>query len=264
MATRPAPLLEKYGPWALITGASDGIGEAFARALAAAGFNLIVVARRAAKLQTLVDDLSATYSIEAVAFAIDLSLESNVNELLSRTAKYPIGLFIPCAGFGTSGEFIEQSLRDELNMLDVNCRAVTQLSHQYAQEFARMKRGGIILMSSIVAFQGVPRASHYAATKAYIQTLAEGLHQELAGLGVDVLASAPGPIKSGFAKRANMQMGLTQLPSAVAQASLRALGKKITVRPGWLAKLLSTALSVPRWARVKIMAQVMQGMTKHQ
>ena len=110
----------------------------------------------------------------------------------------------------------------------------------------------------------MPRAAHYAATKAYVQTLAEGLHIELAARGVDVIASAPGPIHSGFAARANMRMGFALKPEDVAQGTLNALGRKMTVRPGWLSKFLEAALKLPRVLRVRIMKLVMGGMTKHQ
>ena len=120
-------------------------------------------------------------------------------------------------------------------------------------------------MSSIVAFQGVPRAANYAATKAYIQTLAEGLRVELQPFGIDVIASAPGPVKSGFAARANMEMGAAERPGTVAARTLDLLGRKMTVRPGFLSKLLGYSLATsPRWARVLIMTQVMRGMTQHQ
>jgi len=153
----------------------------------------------------------------------------------------------------------------ELNMLDVNCRAVVMMSHAYGHRFAEKGRGGIILLSSLVAFQGVPYSAHYAATKAYIQSLAEGLHQELAPKGVHVLASAPGPIDSGFATRADMQMNMSLTPSVVAEETLISLGRKMTVRPGWLSKMLIGGLSMmPRFMRVRVMEQIMKGMTKHQ
>jgi hypothetical protein len=118
-------------------------------------------------------------------------------------------------------------------------------------------------MSSVVAFQGVPRAANYAATKAYVQSLAEGLRAELRPLGVDVVASAPGPVHSGFAERAGMRMGLALTPSAVASATLAALGRRGTVRPGWLSKLLGWSLALlPRWVRVRVMALVMGGMAQ--
>jgi short-subunit dehydrogenase len=120
-------------------------------------------------------------------------------------------------------------------------------------------------MSSIVAFQGVPRAAHYAATKAYVQTLAEGLRVELAPHGVDVLAAAPGPVASGFAERADLRMGQALDPAQVGQATLDALGRRATVRPGWLSKLLGYSLTLlPRRGRSRILAAVMRGMTQHQ
>jgi short-subunit dehydrogenase len=113
-------------------------------------------------------------------------------------------------------------------------------------------------------FQGMPNAAHYAATKAYVQALAEALYVELSPLGVDVLASAPGPTNSGFAARAGMRMGMALNPSDVAQSTLDALGRKSTVLPGFLSKLLTYALvPLPRWGRVRIMGRVMRGMTKH-
>ncbi len=120
-------------------------------------------------------------------------------------------------------------------------------------------------MSSIVGFQGTPNAANYGATKAYVQSLGEGLYHELKPYGVDVLAAAPGPVNSGFAEVANMQMGSALEPSQVGLPILKALGKKSTVFPGGLTKLLMFGLRmVPRWGKIQIMKGVMGGMTKHQ
>jgi len=125
--------------------------------------------------------------------------------------------------------------------------------------------GGIVLMSSLLAFQGTPGSAHYAATKAYVQSLAEGLREELRPLGVAVVASAPGPIATGFAARANMRMSMSLGPRVVAAQTLAALGRKTTVRPGWLSKLLGWSLATaPRGLKVKIIGRVMAGMTAHQ
>jgi uncharacterized protein len=111
----------------------------------------------------------------------------------------------------------------------------------------------------------VPWSANYAATKAYVQTLAEALHLELAPAGVDVLVSAPGPVATGFARRANLMMGKALRSSDVARATLEALGRGTTVRPGWLSKLLGYSLAMlPRSGRVRVMSLVMGGMTKHQ
>jgi len=150
-------------------------------------------------------------------------------------------------------------------MLKVNCEALLTLTHHYGQQFAKQRRGGIILMSSMVAFQGTPYAANYAATKAYVQTLAEGLAVELKPYGVNVLAAAPGPVESGFGQRANMKMSMSLSPAEVGVPILTALGRKTTVLPGHLTKLLVYSLrAVPRWGKIKIMKKVMSGMTKHQ
>jgi short-subunit dehydrogenase len=137
------------------------------------------------------------------------------------------------------------------------------LTSHFARRFVAQRRGGVIHLSSIVAFQGAPGSANYAATKAYVQSLAEALHHELKPQNVDVLACAPGPIHSGFAARAGMTMGTAQTPRDVAAATLNALGRRSTLRPGWLAKALALALTpLPRWGRVHVMGKVMAGMVR--
>lgn len=256
-------LRERYGPWAVVTGASDGIGREFAHRLAACGVNLLLVARRGDVLSKLGEELCAEHGVQTLVVACDLSAHEGVREVVSRAAPLEVGLLVASAGFGTSGPFVDADLASELDMIDVNCRAVAALAHAFGRRFMGQRRGGMILMSSLVAFQGVPRAANYAATKAYVQSLAEGLCVELAPFGVDVLSSAPGPILSGFAKRADMTMGMAQTPRAVAQETLDALGRTGTVRPGWLSKFLELSLALlPRCGRVRMMGVVMGAMTK--
>ena len=257
--------MARYGPQALVTGASDGIGREFARTLAAAGFDLILVARRGDRLRALASELSDRYGTTSTIIEADLADNESVSRVIDSTRDTDIGLLVASAGFGSSGPFVDARLDEELGMLDVNCRAALSMAHAYGRRFVARGQGGIVLLSSIVAFQGVPQSAHYAATKAYVQSLAEALRIELEPLGVDVIASAPGPVHSGFAQRANMQMGLALDPSAVPPATLSALGRRMTVRPGWLSKLLETALKMlPRWGRVRMMNLVMGGMTEHQ
>ncbi len=263
---RSTPALQaRFGPWAVVTGGSSGIGLAIARRLASDGIHLVLVARDGAALETAAADMRRECGIEARSIALDLAKPESIGALLDGTAALDIGLFVAAAGYGTSGLFIDSSIDEELAMLYVNCRAVTALTHGYARRFAARGRGGIVLMSSIVAFQGTPYAAHYSATKAYVQTLADGLHVELAPRGVSVLASAPGPTNSGFAARAGMRMGAALTPDDVARGTLAALGNRSTVLPGMLSKVLTWSLSpLPRWARVRIMGTVMRGMTSHQ
>ncbi|HET9002356.1 MAG TPA: SDR family oxidoreductase [Gemmatimonadaceae bacterium] len=252
----------QFGEWAVVTGASSGIGRAIARRLAAEGIALVLVARGAEALDAVASELRAAHGTDVVPLAIDLSRSGGAAELLAATSTLDVGLLVAAAGFCTSGPFIDSSLERELEMLAVNCRAVLELTHAFARRFAERKRGGIVLMSSIVAFQGTPWAAHYSATKAYNQALAEALHVELGPRGVTVLASAPGPTSSGFAVRAGMRMGRTVTSDDVARGTLAALGRKATVLPGVLSKVLTWSLApLPRAARVRIMGAVMGGMT---
>ncbi|MEM0896101.1 MAG: SDR family oxidoreductase [Verrucomicrobiota bacterium] len=256
---------EKYGPWAVVTGASSGIGREIAVQLAEAGIHLILVARRFEILIGLVEDLRKAHGIDAKPLALDLGRESATTELASATEGIDVGLFVAAAGFGSSGRFIESPIERELDMLSVNCRVVLAQAHHFGRRFAERGRGGLILMGSIVGFQGTPMASHYAATKAYIQSFAEALHSELAPSGVDVLSSAPGPTNSEFADRAGMKMGKALDPAEVARQTLRALGTRSTVLPGVLTKFLTYSLALlPRWARVRVMGKVMSGMTRQE
>lgn len=264
-AARQTRLRARYGPWAIVTGASDGIGRAMAVELAANGLNLVLVARRNELLDALASELTSLHQVEIRVMAIDLADLSASARIASETSELEIGLFAAIAGFGTSGNFVDCPLGGELEMIDVNCRSVVELSHHFVRRFAAQRRGGLVLMSSLLAFQGVPRAASYAATKAFIQTFAEGLRLEVGALGIDVVASAPGPVRSGFEARANMRMSAAADPSVVARQTLAALGRRGTVRPGFLSKLLEASLvPLPRWARSRIMAVVMGSMTRHQ
>lgn len=256
---------EKYGPWAVVTGASEGIGREFAFAIAEEGINLILVARREGELREVNSRIKACSKVDVTILPFDLGDQDAVRNLMQAVGERDVGLLVAAAGFGTSGPFADSDLEPELAMVDLNCRSVVELVRLVSARLTRRGRGGIILMSSLLAFQGVPRSANYAATKAFVQTFAEGLAVELRPVGVDVIACAPGPIASGFAARANMKMSLSQGPDAVASETLKALGRRMTVRPGWLSKFLELSLALlPRWGRVRIMGIIMSGMTKHQ
>jgi hypothetical protein len=255
-------LKSRFGPTALITGASDGIGRAFAEALAAQGFDLVLVARREAVLQGLAGDLTARNGVKTQVIATDLSDPQAVAEVLAQTEALPVGLLVAAAGFGSVGPFLEQDVASEVNMVDVNCRSVVALTHSLAARMAKARKGGIVLFGSLVGFQGAPGSATYAATKGFVQGFAEGLAVELRPLGISVLSVAPGPVGTGFAARAGMQMGRAETPETVARGALAALPQGGTVRPGFLAKFLGWSLStLPRWGRVRVLGQIMKGMT---
>ena len=248
-----------------MTGASSGIGLELAEQLASAGLNLVLNSRRQDVLEKLSTSLQSKFGVSVRAVGSDLSSQEGVQKLIAQTKDLDVGLLVANAGYGTSGLFVASSLTEELNMLKVNCEALFSLTHYFGRIFKQRNSSGIILMSSIVGFQGVPYAAHYAATKAYVQSLAEALAIELKPLGIDVLAPAPAPVDSGFAARANMQMGMSLKPSDIGAPILKALGRQSSVLPGSLSKLLVYALrTVPRFAKIRIMKLVMGGMTRHQ
>jgi short-subunit dehydrogenase len=260
-----ARLKSRYGEWAIITGASSGIGLELATLLATAGFNLVINSRNLDRLRETEEQLKAYSKIEVKIVASDVSDTEGINKIIQATQGLRLGLLVVSAGYGTSGNFIGGSLHNEINMLRVNCEALLSLTHYYSQQFVQQKRGGIILMSSMVAFQGTPFAANYAATKAYVQTLAEALAVELKPYNVDILAAAPGPVESGFSQRADMKMSVSMTPQQIGVPILKALGRKTTVLPGLLTKILVYSLrTVPRWGKVKIMGKVMGRMTEHQ
>lgn len=259
-----ARLKTKYGDWAIITGATSGIGKELATQLADAGFNLILNGRNSQNLLELQDQLGKQNGIEVKTVVADVGGYEGTNRIIDAANGLNVGLLVAAAGFGTSGSFTQIDLELEREMLQVNCLGLFSLTHHFAKEFVGRKRGGIILMSSMVAFQGTPYAANYAATKAYVQTLAEALAVELKPKGVDVLAAAPGPVESGFAKRANMKMSMSMTTSQVGVPILKALGRKSTVLPGFLTKFLVYSLrTLPRWGKIKVMEKVMGGMTAH-
>lgn len=252
---------ERYGPWAVITGASDGIGRAIAKHVAAEGFDVVVAARREAKLQELAGELERSYGVKTQVVAVDLGQTTGVAALLDATDGMDVGLAVLAAGFGTTGPFADTATADELEMIAVNITAVAQLTQSFAARMTARRRGGIVLFGSILGWQGVPGQANYAATKAYVQNLAEGLHRELKPRGVDVLSVAPGPVHTGFAARAGLTMKSAAAPEVVAKAMWSSLGRRVTVVPGRQAKFLTASLKMlPRRYRSIILGRVMASM----
>ena len=193
-------LKQKYGKWVLITGATSGIGKELALKFGEAGFNMVITGRREQLLNDLSSELFDQHRVEVIHACNHL----------------PIGIAVLNAGFGTSGKFIDADIKQEVNLLDLNCKSLLILTHHFANKMKEQsQKGAIVLMSSMVAFQGVPNAANYAASKAYVQSLGEALAIELKEEGVDILNAAPGPVKSGFSERANMKMDMSLKPEDV-------------------------------------------------
>jgi uncharacterized protein len=249
--------LKKYGTWAIVTGANDGLGKQFAMQLAEIGFNLVLVARRKNLLDALSEKLHATYKVDCISMDLDLSANDAVTSLYEKTSHLDIGLIVAAAGFGTSKNLIEADIKVEKQLIDLNCRCLMEMSHKYGKKFAAQKKGGMILISSLLGFHGAFGTANYAASKAYVQALGEGLYFELRKHNVDVLTVAPGPINTGFAEVAGMNFMLALKPEDVAKDSLASLGKKITLLPGFLTKFLYLSLFILLFRNLKVMVMGM-------
>ncbi len=231
---------DTYGPWALITGASSGIGAEFARQVAAQGLNLVLVARREARLRSLARALEAAHPIQVKIIPVDLTALDFLPVIQQATDDLEIGLLVNNAGVMPTGRFLDHNLEDEVRQLDLNNRAPLILAHHFGRKMAERGRGGILFLASMVAFQGTPSVAHYAATKAFDLVLAEGLHVELKPAGVDVLAVAPGFTATELADELDFS-GLPIKPmrvEPVVRAALRALGRRSLVIPGWQNRFL--------------------------
>jgi uncharacterized protein len=252
---------QRYGPWALIAGASEGIGAAFAEQLAQAGLNLVLVARRQELLEGLATSIKQRYPVEIRTLAQDLASPAVAETLEKATSDLEVGLIVYNAAYGPIGSFFDQSEDEHRRLLSVNCLAPVLLAHRFGQRLKARGHGGIILMCSLAGFQGTPLIAHYAASKSYDLVLAEGLSAELKPYGIDVLGCVAGatltpnyvnsnPKKNAFAPP-------EQKPEAVAKEALAALGKVpfvITGSQNRLASLFMRRL-LPRRMALRIMAK---------
>jgi hypothetical protein len=192
------------GSWAVVTGASAGIGQAIADQLAAEGTNLFLTARRLDRLNEIADWLRMQRGIEVETFAADLSQPDAPERIFAQTESSGIqpALLVNNAGFGLFGEFRSADRARLLSMVQVNCSAVVALTHLYLPGMLERRAGDILIVSSTAAFQSVPYHSVYAATKGFDLLFAEGLAEEVADSGVHVCALCPGNTESEFHERA--------------------------------------------------------------
>lgn len=187
-----AAFLQRYGPWAVVAGASKGIGLAFAKELASRGLNLVLLARDPGPHEDTAASIRSDYSVEVRPVIIDLANPHVSAQLAPHIAGVEVGLLIYNAAHSYIGEYVEQSLESKLATIDVNCRGLVLLTSLFAEKMVARGGGGILLMSSMAGFQGSCLVSTYAATKAFDTVLGEGLWTELGPKGVDVLVCVAG------------------------------------------------------------------------
>jgi short-subunit dehydrogenase len=249
---------DRYGPWAVVAGASAGLGEAFARELAARGLNLLLLARRQQALEALAAGLRRDHAVEVRIEAVDLARPDLAPVVERAAAGAEIGLLVYNAAHSVIGPFVERDVAEHLRVIDVNCRGPLVLAHLLGGAMARRGRGGVILMTSLAGSQGNPLLSSYAASKAFNLVLAEGLWAELGARGVDVLACRAGATRTpGYAASRPRRSVPLMEPGAVARQALAALGRGPSTVAGALNRIAAFAFArlLPRRASIGIMGR---------
>ncbi len=259
MKDRSSKLVQRYGPWALITGGSEGLGAEFAAQTAGLGFDVALVARRPQLLHGFCDELRRRFSVNVKSIPLDLSSPGAVEALCGAVGDLDIGLFVCSAASSPLGDFLDVAAADHSRLVDLNCRVPALLSWELGRRMSARRRGGIILVSSMAGFQGTGFVAHYAASKAYVRVLAEGLWNELRGTGVDVLACCPGLVRTptlfdGHPVRPSWLASPLMDCAPVVRQTLAALGRKPVVVPGTANRVASwiTQRLLPRRAAINL------------
>ena len=228
-ATLPVMASDSWrGKWALVTGASSGIGAALAEELAAGGAHLVLTARRARRLTKLRNKLHAAYGVRIEVLPGDLAQPNTPTEIFAFTQErgITVDLLVNNAGVGSYGAFRASDRERELGIIQLNCSALVHLTHLYLPGMVERRSGAILIVSSTAAYQGVPYMATYAASKGFGLLFAEALAREVEGHGVRVCALCPGPTASEFQKAAGVPDDMSvslEPPDRVAREGLRAL-----------------------------------------
>lgn len=239
------------GQTALVTGASGGIGEELAKQFAADGYDLVLVARSADKLTTLARAWEAAYGVKVRTYAFDLGDAASSEKLITQLSadRVQVDVLVNNAGFGAIGAFADLQRAEQLGMVDLNVRMLTDLTRRFLPDMISRGRGGVLNVASVAAFQPGPFMAVYYASKAYVLSLSEALSEELRGTGVTVTALCPGPVPTGFQDRAKMNgfrlMKSVPLMSAAAtaKAGYRAFQRGKRVKVAGAVNRLMTLLS---------------------
>jgi short-subunit dehydrogenase len=244
---------DQFGPWAVVTGASSGIGREFANQLAAAGINVVLVARRLDMLQDLGAALARHNGVDYRTVGVDLSDPGMLTPIAQATNDIDVGLLVSNAGAALPGPFLDSDLQAQRAILRLNTAAHLGLSHHFGERLARRGRGGIVLVSALGAIHGVPYLAHTAATKAYVASLGAGLHDELAKHGVHVTVLYPGPTRTPVLAELGLEpdkMPISPMtPDDCVSEALRALARnRVRCIPGRINRV-TAALVPPAWSR---------------
>jgi len=259
--------LKQYGSWAVIAGASEGLGAAYAEQLARLGMNVVLVARRQVLLDSLASQLTEKYHVQVKTLLLDLSLPTSAESVIQATQDLDVGLLVYNAAFSAVGPFHNYSLEDHMREIDTNILTPLALTYRFGAGMLARQRGGILLMSSLSAFQGSAFISNYAATKAFNILLAEGLWEEWRQHGVDVLVCIAGATRTpnyvaSAPRQTNRFSDATLEPETVVNEALAALGNQPYVIPGRSNRVSSFIMRhlLPRKMAIQVMGRILKGM----
>lgn len=252
-------LKEAYGDWALITGASSGIGEVFSRKLAAAGINVVLVARRKERLDKIAKELSDEHNIQTRVICADLSDEQETKGVVSAVDDLEIGLLVNNAGILNTGNFLDNNLEDEIRLINTNCKSYIILTHGLGNKMKERNKGALIFLASLTAVSAISRWANYAASKGFDLQFAEAIDAELKNTNIDVLALCPGLTHTELVKISKFNNPMTMDANVVVDIALKRLGKTNLVVPGIMNKInfFSTRLNA-RFMNTKIFSAVVK------
>jgi uncharacterized protein len=256
---------DRYGPWALVAGGSEGLGAAFAEEIAGRGLNLLLVARRSGPLEETASRLRGAHGVQVRTAAVDLGSVAGLAEVIRQSKSVEVGLLVCNAASSHEGPFFKADASRYRHVIDVNCYGAVALIEALAPAMITRGRGGIIVMSSMAAFQGSPYVTVYSATKAFLLSLAEGLAVELKPKGVDVLACCPAVVRTPnylASRPAGAKPTPVDIqPDLAAREALRALGRTRVLIPGAKVRMAHAVMRLmPRGAAVSMMASSTRAM----
>jgi short-subunit dehydrogenase len=229
----PPAFRERYGEWALITGASAGIGEAFARALASRGISCVLSARRAERLESLAADLETSYGVKTRVVEEDLGAPEGAQRVADAVADLPIAILVNNAGVGYAGRFDKLEIGRLEQQVVLNCLAPVVLTRLLLPGMQERGRGALIFTGSVAGMQPLPLHGVYAATKAFDRFVGEALFVELREQGIDVIVLEPGSTATEFQEVAGEIAHAGEPPERVVELALRSLGRQPSVVSGW-------------------------------
>ncbi len=254
---------DKYGPWALVTGASSGLGTEFVKQLAARGLNVVLAARREERMEALAEGVRRVHGVQTRVVPVDLTDRNACRLVGERTSDLEVGLLVNNAGFGLSGAHADLDPDRVVNMTVLNCVVPVMLTNHYLPPMLTRGRGGLVFLASTAAYQATPYLGVYGATKAFNLLMGESLWKEYRPKGIDCLSLSPGFTKTEFTRVAHIKdaSGFREAtPDAVVSLALRKLGRKPSVIHGVANKVLNfTGRLIPRRTAIAITSAMLKG-----